>query len=649
MRCALLPMVALLAGLPWTAVCADQATKATYADHVRPILQEHCFACHGQDDKKSDLALHTYDDALVGGAGGEVLAAGDLESSRLWALVNHDDSPKMPPEQDKLPAEQLSVIKAWIEGGLLQTAGSKPKTTGAVVAQTMQPTADNRPAGEPALPVGLLQEPVVYTPQPGAVDALDASPWAPVAAVAGLRQASLYHTDAAQLLGVLAYPEGIPRVLRFSRDGSLLVVAGGRSGAAGNAVIFDVRTGARLLAVGEETDAVLAADISPDHSLLALGGPKKVVRVYRIADGSLAYEITKHTDWVTSLAFSHDGKLLATADRGGGLFLWDSRRGIERGDLRGHQEMIAAVSWRFDSQVLASASEDDTVRLWQVDGKQIKSWGAHGDGALSVRFARDGRLVTAGRDGLVRLWQGDGKHLRDLIDWDDLALAAQFTHDGRRVVASNLSGDVAVLDAETGASHGTLAANPPTLAMRSEVAAAGLAAAEAAATSADAALQAADAQLAAAVKAQADAAARREETQSELQRAQQAHTSVEQLVAAYQQAADKLTADSQQRKAEAEAAAQLLADAAQSNEDVQQRLAEHRQQIADLAAQLAQLQAAHQQLLASGEKLADQAAAQASALQQVQQQMNTAQQAADLAELQREQFQQAEALRRGPK
>ena len=141
------------------ATCAA-ADKVTYAEHVRPIFQQHCFACHGQDTRKSDLALDTFDDAMTGGAGGEVIFASDLESSRLWALVNHDDSPKMPPEQDKMPAEQLAVIKSWIEGGALKDAGSKapPK----VMVETAAPTnEENRPEGDPAMPSGVLQEPVV--------------------------------------------------------------------------------------------------------------------------------------------------------------------------------------------------------------------------------------------------------------------------------------------------------------------------------------------------------------------------------------------------------------------------------------------------------------------------------------------------------
>ena len=61
----------------------EPAKKVTYADHVQSIFRQHCFACHGAEQKKNDLALHTYASAIAGGASGEVLLAGDTTSSHL--------------------------------------------------------------------------------------------------------------------------------------------------------------------------------------------------------------------------------------------------------------------------------------------------------------------------------------------------------------------------------------------------------------------------------------------------------------------------------------------------------------------------------------------------------------------------------------
>src|SRR5947208_16910208 len=123
-------------------------------------------------------------------------------------------------------------------------------------------------------------DPVVKTAKANAITALASSPWAPLVAVGGQKQVLLYNSDTLDLIGVLPFPEGVPHVLKFSRDGSLLVAGGGHDGKSGKVVVWGVTTGERIIAVGEETDAVLAADISPDQTQIALGGPSKMIRLF---------------------------------------------------------------------------------------------------------------------------------------------------------------------------------------------------------------------------------------------------------------------------------------------------------------------------------------------------------------------------------
>ncbi|MGI9428703.1 MAG: c-type cytochrome domain-containing protein [Bythopirellula sp.] len=435
------------------------ADKVTYESDVKPILREHCFACHNQDEAKSGLTLDSFDGLTSGGASGEVVAPGDLDGSRLWKLVTHQEEPKMPPG-DKLPEEEIKVLQAWITGGLLKDAASQPlKSSKPAVAKIEAEQVGQRVA-DPAMPEQLFHEPVLWTSQVGPVDAMATSPWAPLLAVAWQRQVSFYHTDSLELLGIIPYVDGVPRVVRFSRDGSLVLVAGGRHAAAGSAALFDVKTGARLATVGDELDIVLAADISPDLSLVAIGGPKKKVRVYRVADRELAYEISKHTDWVTALGFSPDGKFLATADRNGGALLWQASAGHERADLRGHKAAITALDWRADAAMLATASEDGTTRLWNPAGQQIKSIATHQSGVLSVRFAQDGKFVTAGRDQHVKTWNADGGAIADFGKMPGMALAATFTHDWTKVIASDYTGEVRAIDVKSKETIATLPASP---------------------------------------------------------------------------------------------------------------------------------------------------------------------------------------------
>ena len=65
----------------------------------------------------------------------------------------------------------------------------------------------------------LSLEPLVRTTRANALTALASSPWAPLVAVGGQKQVLLYHSDTLELLGVLPFPEGVPHVLKFSRNG----------------------------------------------------------------------------------------------------------------------------------------------------------------------------------------------------------------------------------------------------------------------------------------------------------------------------------------------------------------------------------------------------------------------------------------------
>ena len=488
------PLVTLFGGtlvlaLGSLAPAADtKGAKVTFADQVTPIFRNRCGSCHNPDKQKGGLNLETYSAAMQGGGSGKVIEPGDTDGSTLLQLVMHKDQPNMPPASPKIPDVEIDVLK--IEGGALETSGSNAATKAKAKFEfKLDPSSLGKPQGLPAMPEKLLTEPVVVSAKAPAVVALASSPWAPLVAIGGHKQVLLYRTTDNHLVGVLAFPEGTVYALRFSRNGALLLAGGGRGGQSGLAVVWDVKTGKRVFEIGKEYDVVLAADISPDHGQVALGGPGKVVRVYNTADGQLQFEMKNHTDWITALEFSPDGVLLASGDRNNGLVVWEAQTGREFHDLRGHNAAITDIDWRLDSTVFASASEDGTVKLWEMEnGNTIKNVGAHGGGVASVRFAKDGRFVTTGRDRVARLWDPNGNKLRDFEPFSDLALEAVFASDDTRIVAGDWTGEVRVYDAKDGKRLTNLAANPAALATRLERAQKAVEAARAAADAATGAL-----------------------------------------------------------------------------------------------------------------------------------------------------------------
>ena len=447
---------------------AQDDNKVTYADHVQPIFRAKCFACHNSDKKSGGLDLTNFTSLMQGGSSGQVIDGGDGDASRLYAVVSHQAQPYMPPNSDKLPADMLAVIKKWIDGGALDTKASSPIIKKKAKMELSLSFAPNgRPEGPAPMPQRLALQPTKVTEATTAVSALATNPWSPLVAVSGQRQVLLYNTQTLQLAGVLPFPEGIARSMKFSRSGQLLLAGGGRGADVGKVVVWNIKTGDRVIEVGDELDEVLGADMSADQKYIALGGPSRMVRVYSTATGQKLYEMKKHTDWVTAVSFSPDGVLFATGDRNGGVFVWEAETGREYLGLRGHTAAITGFAWRKDSNLLASASEDTTVRTWELEnGNQLKAWGAHGAGTSSIYFSREDQIVTVGRDRTAKLWNQDGAAVRTFEAFNDLALQVAFCDETKRVIAGDFTGVVRVWNAADGARVGELSTNPPTLEAR---------------------------------------------------------------------------------------------------------------------------------------------------------------------------------------
>lgn len=445
----------------------------TYKDHVAPILRKHCGNCHNPDKATSDFDVMTYQTLMAGGSSGEAIAAGSPDSSRLYKAVAHLEEPFMPPKAPKIPETDLAIIKKWIELGAPETSAGAAKNATRKVELDLASVSTGKP-DVPPMPEKLPELSLPQTKRPHPVTALAASPWAPLVAVAGHERVLLYNTDDLKLIGVLPFPERIPHVLKFSRNGKLLLVAGGRGADVGKAVLFDVTTGQRITAIGDETDSVLAADISPNQKWVALGGPSKLVKIFSTETGELKHKIKKHTDWVTSIEFSPNGEMLASGDRNGGVYVWEPETGSILFTLGDHKDMITDMSWRADSQMLATASEDGRVILWYAeDGFPTRSINAHTGptptplqrgkipGVLAVNYSRSGDFVTVGRDLTARLWNNSGANqVAKFEGFTDIPSRVVFTHDGNRLIAGDFTGKLLVWNVKDKTLAGELTTNP---------------------------------------------------------------------------------------------------------------------------------------------------------------------------------------------
>jgi WD40 repeat protein/transcriptional regulator with XRE-family HTH domain len=208
--------------------------------------------------------------------------------------------------------------------------------------------------------------------------------------------------------------------------------------------------------------SVWSVAYSPDGKRLATSSQDKTAKIWDAATGRLLLTLVGHTDSVNSIAFSPDGRHLATSSDDHTAKVWDANTGKELFTLSGHQDIVWSVTYSRDGKLIATAGTGDrTVRLWEATTGQLRRVLQYADTVNSVAFSPDGtRLATgtgqeldANSEGRVVISDvSTGKELSELSsDIPGGVAAAAFSPDGTRMAgAVYLAGQVIVWDLSTG-------------------------------------------------------------------------------------------------------------------------------------------------------------------------------------------------------
>ncbi|MEZ4525691.1 MAG: hypothetical protein R2941_07210 [Desulfobacterales bacterium] len=203
--------------------------------------------------------------------------------------------------------------------------------------------------------------------------------------------------------------------------------------------------------------AVNTLAFSPDGKMLASGSDDKTIRIWDVEGGKEKTVLTGHSEPVRTLDFSSDGRFLASgagarSSSDHSIRLWDAESGKEKAQLTGHGDSVMCVHFSPDGKTLASGSWDKTIRLWDMETLQEKMrFTGHEAAVLSVSFSPDGKTLASGSwDKIIRVWDAEtGKERAQLKGHEGPVPVLCFSSDGKTLASGSWDKSIRLWDMET--------------------------------------------------------------------------------------------------------------------------------------------------------------------------------------------------------
>jgi WD40 repeat protein len=421
-------------------VATASGAEVSFQRDIWPVFKRHCVGCHSEKKSKGRLRMDDVAALLKGGKTGPLFVAGKPDDSLLITQVS-GDKPEMPENEAPLSAAKVKLLRDWVAQGAKIDAPPKSEVPSVVI-------------------------PATYTTAP-AVSSVTISPDGKLAAAACRSEVVMFNVDDDSAPRRLPTDFDLITHVEFSPDGSRLAAAGGSPQQFGGVIFFDAADGKKQNARRIGTDTFFKGNFAPDGQAIALGGANGAIYIIAVDPDVPPKTIDLHSDWVTDVAYTADGRQLVSGSRDKTTKV----SSVESLSLLRSVDQSAEVINAVAADPLNAISGGNARALTAYDfklalaGVQVTGSGngarpvtnrdqytrnfeGQADAVMALATSGDRKLLAVGtRAADVRIYQTDTRARKTTIPKAPApVLAVALNHDGTRLILGSKTGEVQVWD-----------------------------------------------------------------------------------------------------------------------------------------------------------------------------------------------------------